>query len=221
VSSRVGILGGSFDPIHVGHLRSAEEVCEALDLERVYFMPANQPPHKPERRLADGRHRLAMIERAIVDNPAFRVSAIEIDRGGISYSIDTLESFAASERPAAVYFIVGIDTFREMQTWKEAARLFEIVNVVVTNRPPRVVERSIEHLPVAAQEAFCYDPATLSYRHRSGTRVHFLPITGIDVSATSVRERVARGQSVRYLVPPSVERYIREHHLYRSGESIG
>jgi nicotinate-nucleotide adenylyltransferase len=221
VPASVGILGGSFDPIHLGHLRSAEEVREALSLERVYFVPANQPPHKPERRLADGRHRLAMVERAIADNSSLRVSSIEIDRGGTSYSIDTLASFATIEPNAALYFIVGIDTFGEMQTWKDAVRLFELASVVVTSRPPRSIDRSIEHLPVAAREAFCYDPATLSYRHRSGTRLLFLPITGIDVSATAVRERVRRGQSIRYLVPAEVERYVREHQLYGSGDSIG
>ena len=218
---RIGILGGSSDPIHFGHLRSAEEVREAFALDRVVFVPANHPPHKPERRLADGRHRLAMIEHAIADNPSFDASTIELDRGGTSYSIDTLDALARTEPDAVLHFIVGIDTFREMQTWKEAARLFEVASVVVTSRPPRDVERSIDHLPVAAQQAFCYDSTTLSYGHRSGTRLHFLPITGIDVSATLVREHVARGKSVRYVVPASVERYIREHDLYRSGEPIG
>jgi nicotinate-nucleotide adenylyltransferase len=212
---RLGILGGSFDPVHLGHLRSAEEVRETLALDRVYFVPANHPPHKPERRLAEGRARLAMLEIAIAGNPAFCASAVELERGGTSYSIDTVQSFATTEPGALLFFIVGIDTFREMHTWKDIARLFELANVVVTSRPPSAVELSIEHLPVAAQEAFCYDPSTLSYRHRSGTSLCFLPITGIDVSATAVRERSNRGQSIRYLVPPDVERYIREHGLYR------
>ncbi len=212
---RLGILGGSFDPIHLGHLRSAEEVREALSLDRVYFVPANRPPHKPERRLAEGGARLAMLEIAIAGNPAFRASPVELERGGTSYSIDTLQSFATTEPGALLFFIVGIDTFREMNTWKDVARLFEAASVVVTSRPPNAVERSIQHLPVAAQEAFCYDSSTLSYRHRSGTRLSFLSITGIDVSATDIRERVHRGQSIRYLVPADVERYIQQHGLYR------
>jgi nicotinate-nucleotide adenylyltransferase len=221
VAPRVGILGGSFDPIHLGHLRSAEEVREALELERVYFVPASAPPHKPQRRLAAGSDRLAMVERAIADNPAFRSCPLEIERGGTSYSIDTLEAFADVEPGADVHFIVGIDAFREIQTWKDVSRLFELANFIVTDRPPGVVEPSIEHLPVAAREAFCYDADTLSYRHRSGTRLQFLPITAIDISATAVRERVRRGRSIRYLVPHEVERYIRENQLYASGESIG
>lgn len=216
---RIGILGGSFDPIHVGHLRTAEEVRESLGLERVIFVPANQPPHKPERRLADGRARLAMIECAIAGNPCFRASAVEIERQGVSYSIDTLDGFAASEAGAALFFVVGADAFREMQTWKESARIFEVASIVVVTRPPHVAEASIEHLPVAARDAFCYDPATLSYRHESGTSLQFFPVTGIDVSATVVRERVRQRRSIRYLVPADVERYIAEHQLY--GESIG
>ena len=218
---RIGILGGSFDPIHLGHLRSAEEVREAVGLERVYFVPAHQPPHKPERRLADGRHRLAMVEQAIADNPAFRASALELERGGTSYSIDTIERFATLEPGAELVFIVGIDTFREIHTWRDVERIFELASLVVTSRPPTSVEPSIAHLPVAAREAFCYDPGTLSYRHRSGTRLVFLPITGFDVSATAVRERALERRSIRYLVPPAVERYILQQGLYQPGESIG
>jgi nicotinate-nucleotide adenylyltransferase len=221
VARRIGILGGSFDPIHLGHLRSAEEVREAFALDALAFVPTNRPPHKPDRRLADGRQRLAMVELAVGGNPAFYASSLEVDRGGISYSIDTLEALAAIDRNAELFFIVGVDAFGEMQTWKDATRLFGLANVVVTNRPPHAAGTSIEHLPVAAQQAFCYDPATLSYRHRSGTRLHFHSITALDISATALRERVRRGQSIRYLVPPDVERYIGEHGLYRSGESVG
>jgi nicotinate-nucleotide adenylyltransferase len=212
---RLGILGGSFDPIHLGHLRSAEEVREALGLDRVYFVPANDPPHKPGRGLAEGSARLAMLQMAIAGNPAFCASSVELERGGTSYSIDTIQWFATTEPGALLFLIVGIDTFREIQTWKDVVRIFELANVAVTSRPPSGVESSIEHLPVAAREAFCYDPSTLSYRHRSGTRLSFLPITGIDVSATAIRERARRGQSIRYIVPVDVERYIQDQGLYR------
>src|SRR5262249_31898644 len=113
------------------------------------------------------------------------------------------------------------DAFGEIRTWKNAAHLFGLASMVVTNRPPHVAGNSIAHLPVAAQQAFCYDPATLSYRHRSGTRLYFHSVTALDISATALRERVRRGQSIRYLVTPEVEQYIREQGLYRSGESIG
>ena len=220
-STRVGIFGGSFDPIHYGHLRSAEEVREATQLDRIEFVPAHQPPHKPDRRLAADRDRLAMVELAIADNPRFRACAIEIERSGISYSVDTLERLRALEPAASLHFIVGIDAFLDMHTWKDVERIFELASFVVTSRPPLAVDTSLAHLPVAAQKGFCYDPSTLSHRHRSGTSLHFLPITGIDVSATAIRERVRSGRSIRYLVPPAVERYVDTHRLYRSGDTIG
>lgn len=218
--SRLAILGGSFDPIHFGHLRSAEEVSEALGLERVTFVPAGRPPHKPNRDLAPPRDRLAMIELAIADNPRFAASSVEIDRGGISYFVDTLETFVRGEPRAEWFFIVGIDAFREMHTWKDLPRALELASLVVTSRPPHDVERSIAHLPVAAREAFCYDPSTLSFRHTTGTSLQFLSITGLDVSATAVREHARLGHSIRYLVPAAVERHLRESRLYSEGVTI-
>jgi nicotinate-nucleotide adenylyltransferase len=221
VSRKLGILGGSFDPIHLGHLRCAEEVREALDLERIVFVPAASPPHKPGRRLADAASRLAMVELAIADNPRFAVSDLELERSGISYSVDTLERFREREPEAALHFIIGADAFREVQTWRDVPRLFELASVVVANRPPDRLETTIAHLPVAAREAFCYDPLTLSYRHRSGTELRFVAITALDVSATAIRRRVHEGLSIRYLVPAGVERFIRERQLYRTGEPTG
>lgn len=212
---RIGLLGGTFDPIHVGHLRSAEEVREAFALERVYFVPAANPPHKPNGALADSGDRLQMVELAITDTPFFRASAIEIERGGPSYSVDTLRAMQTLETGASLWFIVGYDAFREMRSWRDADRIFELANLVVTTRPPVAFEPSIENLPVAAQESFCYDPSTRSYRHRSGTVLHFLPITALDVSATAIRRRVRQGRSIRYLVPAAVEAYIVERGLYR------
>jgi nicotinate-nucleotide adenylyltransferase len=213
----IGILGGSFDPIHHGHLRSAEEVREALALERVWIVPAATPPHKPGRELCDGPTRLRMVEIAIADNPAFAVAAVEIERGGISYTVDTLEHFRAAEPDASLHFIVGADQFREMHTWRDSARIFELTNVVVTSRPPLPAEPSIEHLPVAARESFCYDRGTLSYRHSSGTTLRFLPITALDVSATAIRAKLREGRSVKYLVPAGVERFIQQRGLYSRG----
>ncbi len=218
---KVGIFGGSFDPIHLGHLRSAERVRSALGLDRVVFVPAARPPHKPGRRLADAESRLAMVELAIAAEPAFAASGLELERGGTSYSVDTLEWFQAREPDAALTFIVGDDAFREMQTWRDASRLFELASVVVTNRPPADLETSIAHLPVAARDAFCYDPLTQSYRHRSGTELRFVVITALDVSATAIRSRVREGLPIRGMVPPEVERFIRERNLYRSGEYTG
>lgn len=211
----IGVLGGSFDPIHVGHLRAAEEVREALALALVYFIPAANPPHKPGALVASGADRLRMVELAIAGNPAFRASSLEVDRGGLSYSVDTLQALRATVAPGtALHFIVGIDAFREIHLWRDSPRVFELANVVVIHRPPMVLDPSIAHLPVAAREAFCYDPGTQSHSHRSGNRLRFLPIPGLDVSSTQIRQHVADGRSIRYLTPPEVERCIAERGLY-------
>lgn len=211
---RTGVFGGSFDPVHWGHLRAAEEAREALGLATVWFVPAANPPHKSDRALADAADRLRMVEIAVADHPAFRASAIEIERGGTSYSVDTLESIRALEPAAELFFLVGDDAFREIQTWRDCERLFEIAHIVVLRRPPLELEPSIAHLPVAARESFCYAPDTRTYRHRSGTTLQFLPITAIDISSTEVRRRVREGSSIRYLVPPEIERYVAERGLY-------
>jgi len=212
--ARIGIFGGSFDPIHIGHLRAAEEVREALRLDRVRFVPAAVPPHKTDRELTDGRARLEMVKLAVADHPAFSASAMEIERGGTSYSVDTLSRLHEDEPDAAFFFIVGDDAFREIHTWKDCERVFELASLVVVERPPRPLEPSIEHLPVAAQNSFCYDPLTRSYRHQSGNGLHFLSTTAIDVSSTDLRQRFRERRSVRYLVPDAVERYVREKELY-------
>ncbi|MEA2627404.1 MAG: nicotinate-nucleotide adenylyltransferase [Candidatus Binatota bacterium] len=218
MSRRLGVLGGSFDPIHVGHLRSAEEVREAQALESVLFVPAAHPPHKQDRPLTDGALRLRMVELAISDNPSFIASAIEIERGGTSYSVDTLGELRRREPDAELHFIVGMDAFREMHTWRDCERIFELATVVVTDRPPATVDHAIDHLPVAARKSFCYVPGTGSYRHESGGALRFQTITGIDVSATSLRAAIRRGRSVRYLLPPSVERFVIDRELYAKGD---
>jgi nicotinate-nucleotide adenylyltransferase len=219
--TRIGVYGGSFDPIHLGHLRAAEEVREQLALDRVIFVPAANPPHKPTRHLADGAARLAMIELAVADHSAFAASGIELERGGISYSVETVAEIARREPAAELWFLVGLDAWREIHLWRDVERFFELVNVAVVRRPPAPLETSIEHLPIAAREAFCYGPNTRSYAHRSGRTLTFLSIDGLDVSATAIRDALRDGRSVRYLVPPPVERYLREHPLYRSGVDIG
>lgn len=155
-----------------------------------------------------------MVELAVADHPAFSASAIEIERGGRSYSVETLTEFRRREPGAEIFFVLGGDAFREIHTWRSAPRLFELAHLVVVRRPPAALETSVAHLPVALQERLCYDPSTRSYRHRDGTCVHFLEITAIEVSSSAIRERVRSGRSIRYLVPPSVDRFVRDHGLY-------
>jgi len=215
---RIGILGGTFDPIHLAHLRCAEEARQALDLDEVLFIPSASPPHKTKRSVSPAADRLAMVEIAIAGNPAFRVCSMEVERPGHSYSVDTLR--ALRERlPAQTHlvFLVGLDAFREIGTWKEYRSLFPLADVAVLSRPDCRLGRPRAVLPVAARRDFCYGPDRKTLLHKTGNRILFLDVTALDISATEIRTRVRRGESVRYLVPAGVERYLSRKRLYRRG----
>jgi len=218
--SGIGILGGTFDPVHLGHLRAAEEVREAEALDEVRFVPAAVPPHKQARTLADAAHRRRMLELAIAGVPGFSVSGIELERPGPSYSVDTLRALRAELGDAArIVFIVGRDAFAEFHTWKEHAAIFALCDVVVVTRPPAHAPLAHEEIPLAAREAFWYDSGSGAFRHRSGHVLKLQPITALDISAASIRAHVAAGRSIRFLVPPAVEQYIMAHSLYREDTS--
>lgn len=191
-------MGGTFDPIHVGHLAIAEEARDALGLTRILFVPAGRPPHKPEAEVTDVRHRVAMVELAIADNDAFELDRIEVDRPGPSYTVDTVEALAAA---ADLTVILSAETFAELPAWHEPDRLFEAARVAVVPR---------EGYPAP-------DPAWLSatFPGREG-RVTYLEGPRLGLSSTAIRARVAAGRSIRYLVPASVEAYIADNHLYRT-----
>lgn len=213
---KTGILGGTFNPIHLAHLRIAEEVREACALDEVLFIPAAVPPHKPVAGAISFGHRLAMIEAAIADNPGFRTSDLEARRSGKSFSVDTLEIMRQADPTGERYFIVGLDSFRDIATWKEYARLFELAHLVVTARPGVELPDPLAALPVAVQNDFCYHDQLKKLRHRSGNTVIFLEETRLDISSTLIRRKVANGESIRYLVPPGVAAYIDSHGLYRT-----
>ena len=210
-----GILGGTFNPIHLAHLHIAEEVREAHDLERVLFIPAADPPHKAVAEEVPFAHRLAMVEAAIADHPQFAVSDLEARRQGKSFSVDTLEILRQEDAHGDIYFIIGLDSYRDITSWKEYQRLFELAHLVVTMRPGVALGQPLEALPVAAQNDFCYDAQPGCYRHKSGTTLRFLTETRLDISSTRVRQKLFAGESIRYLVPPEVVNYIQTHGLYR------
>lgn len=201
-SGRWGILGGTFDPIHYGHLAIAESVREELGLAGILFVPAGLPPHKPDRIVSAPSHRAAMVELAIADNPAFRLSRIELDRSGPSYSVDTVRLLLeadAEASPERYVFIVSVEALASLHTWREPRRLLELSVLGVV---PRLGARSpgrawiAEHFP--GQE----------------DRVLFLDGPELGHSASDIRRRASQGRSIRYLVPPAVEAYITEHSLY-------
>lgn len=203
---RIGILGGTFDPVHLGHLLAAEAARESLGLERVLFMPAGQPwlkAHPHASGLTPGHHRLRMVELAVADNPAFQAGRHEVDRPGPTYSVDTLEALAAELGPGvSLYFILGQDALADFHRWKAPERVLELCRLAVAPRPgsqaPEWAEIFTRHSLPAGQ-------------------VTLLEAPQLDISGTGIRRRVAEGRSIRYLVPNAVAEYIREQGLYREG----
>ena len=213
----VGIFGGTFDPVHLGHLRAAEDVREALDLAEIRFVPAATPPHKDARTVAAAAARLRMLELATADVPGFRVWPIELARRGPSYSVDTIRALRDELGAAArLAFVLGRDAFAEFHTWKEHAAIFALSDVVVITRPPHLGPLALEEFPIATRGTFCYDPASGSFHHESGHRVIPLSVVPLDISATDIRSRLGNGRSIRFLVPAAVEAYLESSGLYRS-----
>jgi nicotinate-nucleotide adenylyltransferase len=213
---KIGVFGGTFDPIHWGHLRSAEEVREAFSLERVLFIPASIPPLKRKTPGASAADRLALVRLAIAGNKNFAVSRIELDRPGKSYSIDTLRSLRRqAPARAQLYFILGLDAFLQIHRWKDFSAIFPLSHLIVTSRPGDGSSLTLKRMPVEVRKLFCYDPSRNAYRHSSGKLLFFHRLTDIAISASEIRERLRQGKSVRYLMPRDVEAYIERRHLYR------
>jgi nicotinate-nucleotide adenylyltransferase len=205
---RVGILGGTFDPIHYGHLVVAQQVCEALRLDRVLFIPAALPPHKLDEEIAPAADRAAMVELAIAANPGFAMSAIELQRAGPSYTVDTLAELveeAARQRVAReLYFILSSEALAGLGRWHEPERLLQLARLAVVQRPGAP-------LPDMAQLGDMLPGGAASV-----DRVECVDTVPLANSSSDVRARAISGRSIRYLVPPAVEAYIRDHRLYRS-----
>ena len=205
VAGSLGILGGTFDPIHTGHLAIAEEVRESLGLERLLFVPAGVPPHRPNPPLASAADRLAMVELAVANNPAFAASAIELERPGPSYSVDTVEALAAAARDRGqrpdLWFVLSAEAFGLLPTWHEPERLLRAARIAVV---PRAGASPLPTGWVAARFPGFEE------------RVRFLDGPQLGISGTQIRRRAVAGRSLRYLVPDEVARYIGDHRLYRT-----
>lgn len=213
---RLGIFGGTFDPIHLGHLRTAEEIGERLRLARVYLIPSAAPPHKTRDPVSAFHHRLRMAQLAVEDASSLAVLDLEGRRPGFSYSIETLKDFHRIFHPAPdLYFILGMDAFLELQTWKEYRDLFNYAHFVVISRAgtPDVSPLGyLEELGIPARPTARPEVLALP----SGTSLHFLTPTRLDISATRIRRLVSQGRSIRFLVPERVRLYISEKKLYRN-----
>lgn len=203
----IGILGGTFDPIHLGHLRLAEEVREALALEQVRFVPAFQPPHR-RAPVASAQHRLAMVEEALADNPCFCVDTREYARGGASWMVDTCVSLRNEYGGRPLVLIMGMDAFNGFTRWRDWARILELVHLAIATRPGARAEDEAAELLAARACPW----ADLEYAPVG--RIIEVPITALDISATHIRELTASQRSTRYLLPKPVQEYLTAHQLY-------
>jgi nicotinate-nucleotide adenylyltransferase len=217
---RLGILGGTFDPIHNGHLRLAEEVGESLNLDHVYLIPAALPPHKGQREISPFQHRFEMTRVAAAESPLLKVLDIEARREGFSYSIETLKIFHGMYRPGLdLHFVLGMDAFLEIETWKDFRNLFNYAHFVVIQRPGFPSDILDSFLPTLGV-AFVKKAPANRFVAPSGYAVTSMEATLMDISSTKIREKVASGKSIRFLVPEPVRTYIETNHLYRSHESV-
>jgi nicotinate-nucleotide adenylyltransferase len=226
---RVAIFGGTFNPIHLGHLRAAEEAAELLGLERVLFVPSADPPHKEGRAadpLAPAALRLAWVRLAIEDNPRFAADPLEVERGGRSYSVDTLRALGARLAPERPVFLIGHDAFALIDTWRDPEAIFALAHVAVIVRPgaspgsladwrPGASPGSLaDWLPKRVREDVELAPDGRSAAHPAGTWIRVLEIAALDVSASDLRARLRAGRTVRYLLPESVREAVTKSGVY-------
>jgi len=194
---KIGVLGGTFDPIHYGHLAAAEEARAKLGLQEVIFVVAGLPPHKLNEEITPVKHRYAMVELAIASNPHFSLSRIDIDRPGPSYTVDTI-ALLRKGRKEEIYFIMGMDSLMEIDTWHEPQRLIQLCRLVAVERPGFVpdLERLEEAIPGIA------------------ARTEIIDMPQMEISSTDIQRRVREGLPIKYQVPPEVEEHIYKHRLY-------
>lgn len=203
-SLSVGLMGGTFDPIHMGHLVTAEEVRIQFGLDRVIFVPSGHPPHKETRKVSDQEHRYLMTVLATITNPFFTVSRVEIDRppGTATYTIDTVRYFHEYfGKQAKLYFITGADAILEILTWKDYRELLSISSFIAATRPGYCLSKLKDSIGEVCPEALL--------------SIHVLEIPAVAISSTLIRQRVAEGKPIKYLTPESVTQYIIKNGLYR------
>lgn len=212
MAKKLGICGGTFDPVHLAHLRSAEEVSEELGLDRVLFMPCASPPHNKRVR-ANTTHRLAMVHLAVKDHPVFEVSELEVVRGGHSRTVDTLEQLKLDYPGHELYFLLGTDQFFYLHSWYRPDRLLELADFVVMDRPASPRWDLLDYLRTELDPAFEAD-GNGWFRLPGGHGVRPMATTLLDISSTDIKRRVATGRSISFLVPQAVEDYIKSMKLY-------
>ncbi|MEW6172835.1 MAG: nicotinate-nucleotide adenylyltransferase [Bacillota bacterium] len=199
---RLGLMGGTFDPIHYGHLAAAEAVRHELELVKVVFVPAGQPPHKTGHQVSPAVHRVAMVRLAVASNPLFELSDIEVGRPGPSYTVDTVSAYRCLYPEAEIYFLTGTDAVAEIASWHRFDELLKLCRMISAVRPgcAREVQDRLAQLPESIR-----------------CRIRLVEVPGVAVSSTEIRDRVRLRKPVKYLLPETVEEYIIQHGLYLNG----
>lgn len=213
--TKTAIMGGTFNPVHYGHLRAAEEVREHLGLDKVLFVPTYLTPHKADEMVMPAQMRLDMVRLAVEGNPGFEASDIEIRRAGKSFTIDTVRELKASGKGLKLSLIIGNDSFNDITTWCEYEELVSLTGLIIVTRPNYPVKKPAEVLPVELARKFWYDSTTESYLNPEGGSLTYLETTLMDISASDIRARVKNESSIKYLLPQSVIDYINRKGLYR------
>ncbi|WP_202710640.1 nicotinate-nucleotide adenylyltransferase [Sporosalibacterium faouarense] len=207
-SKKYGIMGGTFDPIHIGHLVIAEEVRNKFNLDKVIFIPSGQPPHKNLSNVTEPEHRYQMTLLATISNPYFEVSSIEMDRAGKTYTVDTIKKLnEVFNEEVDFYFITGADAILDLPTWKNVNELLTLCNFVAATRPGfglEKMQKGIEKL-----------------EKKYNRSIYTLIVPALQISSTDIRNRINNNQSIKYLLPESVEHYIYKNNLYKSSENGG
>lgn len=198
---RIGIYGGTFDPIHYAHLILAEQCRDQCQLDEVWFIPAAQPPHKMTVSISDAKHRCDMVEFAIAGNSAFRLNKIELQRTGPSYTYETLEQLQSEDTSRELFLLIGADSVRDLPQWRRPERILELATIVAVNRGDEPIPDGAALKAIGGE--------------LNPPRIRNVRMPGFDLSSTEIRRRIREGKSVRYLVPRAVEAYITENQLYR------
>ncbi len=201
--AKLAVIGGTFDPVHYGHLIAAEHARVQLDIDKVIFIPTGRPPHKISQAVTDWEHRLMMLQLATSDNPAFEISSLEEPGRGFSYTIDTIHRLRSLNPATAIYFLMGADALLTIDTWKDYQQLIALCSFVVVTRPQYVIDRS--------------NPVLADLPEEWWLQMRQVEIPAMDISSTDIRRRVAAGRTIKYLLPGLVEEYIFANDLYRGG----
>jgi nicotinate-nucleotide adenylyltransferase len=217
---RIGLFGGTFNPIHFGHLRAAELVYDRMILDKILFIPSFIPPHKENRDVVSPRHRMEMIKLTLSAHPFFMPSAIEIEAGGTSYSIQTLTKIRKIYSRADLYFILGIDAFLEIETWKDYKRVLEQCRFIIISRPDYILKEALDVLNGAFADKMLEisDKRKVSQQEILSADMLLLKIPSLPISSTDIRMRLRKGKSIKGLVTEDVEDYIHKNHLYQDAQ---